>query len=93
MPKKSFKQIPKFKNYQEEKSFWQTHNLSDYIDFNQRPKSVYAKNLEKVVAIRFSVVDLARLRKIAAQKKRGVTPFIRQKMLEFLESREKSKKI
>jgi len=26
------KKIPKFKNYKEEAKFWDTHDISDYID-------------------------------------------------------------
>ncbi len=30
MTKQNFKKIPKFKNYQEEAQFWDTHDISDY---------------------------------------------------------------
>ena len=35
MPKKKFKQVPKFKTEAEERRFWKTHDTADYFDLSK----------------------------------------------------------
>ncbi len=43
---KKFKEIPKFKNEQEEREFWEIHDTTDYFDIS-KAKKVYFPNLKK----------------------------------------------
>jgi predicted DNA binding CopG/RHH family protein len=43
---KTIKTIPNFKNEEEEKIFWETHDSSEYLDWSQA-KSVQFPNLKK----------------------------------------------
>jgi predicted DNA binding CopG/RHH family protein len=36
--KKMYKKIPKFKNEQEEREFWETHDTTDYLDWSKAKK-------------------------------------------------------
>lgn len=76
--------VPKFKTYQEEAAFWQTHNLADYLDFYGRKKNLYQKNLQKNLTVRFSLETFGQLKKLATKKGLGVTSFIRHQMMEVL---------
>ena len=38
---KKFKMIPKFKNEDEEKEFWSTHDSTDYIDWSKAEKTIF----------------------------------------------------
>ncbi|MBS1515051.1 MAG: BrnA antitoxin family protein [Bacteroidetes bacterium] len=46
MSKKKFKQIPKFKNEDEEREFWATHDTTDYVDWKNDGKIVEFPNLK-----------------------------------------------
>jgi hypothetical protein len=43
---KKLKEIPKFKNEQVEREFWETHDTSEYFDLS-KAKSVSFPNLKK----------------------------------------------
>jgi len=52
---KKFKRIPKFKNEEEERKFWATHDSTDYIDWAKAAKNVVFPNLKpttKPISIR-----------------------------------------
>jgi len=38
---KKLKKIPRFKNENEEREFWATHDSADYVDFNNTQKAVF----------------------------------------------------
>lgn len=81
---KKMKTIPKFKNREEEAQFWDTHDLTDYVDFSSATVGSVL-NLEKGVTVRFKTEDLAKLRKDADRKGVGVTTLIRMLALEYLD--------
>ena len=39
--KKKFKPIPKFKNEDEERDFWDTHDLTDYFNMDKAEEAVF----------------------------------------------------
>jgi len=43
---KKFKKVPKFKNEQEEREFWETHDTTEYFDWS-KAKKVTFPNLKK----------------------------------------------
>lgn len=67
---KKIKNIPQFKNEDEERKFWATHNTSDYFDV-KRPVKLGLSNLKrstKPVTVRLPE-DLIKKLKILANKK------------------------
>ena len=68
--KKADKQIPKFKNEDEEREFWATHSPLDYFDFKKFKRASFPKLKPslKSISIRLPEDMLAEL-KILANKK------------------------
>ena len=65
--KKKFKPIPKFKNKDEERDFWATHDFTDYFDMNKAQRAIFP-NLRlstKTISIRLPEWLLARIKELA----------------------------
>lgn len=70
MKVKKLKPIPYFKNEDEERDFWDTHDSSDYFDWS-RAKHVIFPNLQltkKPISLRMTTGLLARVKMIANKK-------------------------
>jgi predicted DNA binding CopG/RHH family protein len=39
--KKSYKQVPEFKNEDDERKFWITHDTADYFDLSQAKQAIF----------------------------------------------------
>lgn len=65
--KKNLKPIPKFKNEDEERDFWDTHDLTDYFDVSKAEEVIFPnlKPSTKTISIRLPEYLLARLKEIA----------------------------
>ena len=44
---KKFKSIPKFRSEKEERKFWETHDTTDYIDWDKAERDVSFPNLRR----------------------------------------------
>jgi len=70
MKAKKFKLIPHFKNEDDERDFWATHDSSDYFDWS-KAKHVIFPNLQltkKPISLRVTTSLLARVKMIANKK-------------------------
>ena len=69
MPKR-LKKIPKFKSEKEEREFWQTHDSTEYVDWNKAERASFPnlKLTSKSVTVRLPQSMIDRL-KIKAHKK------------------------
>ena len=76
--------IPKFKNYEEEANWWDTHSLADYKDEFQPVKVRFAKNLSHGITVRLDPKTIDMLRKKAHVKGIGPTTLARMWILEHL---------
>lgn len=68
---KKLKQIPKFKNEDEEDKFWATHDSTEYIDWSKAVVNPVLPNLKpstKTITIRVSQSLLDSLKMIANKK-------------------------
>lgn len=68
MPRK--KQIPKFKNEDEERAFWDTHDSTDYVDWT-KGKRVTLSNLKpstRTISIRLPETMLEQLKLLANKR-------------------------
>ena len=67
---KKIKLIPKFKNEDEERNFWATHDTTDYFDFSKPIKldSSKLKPSTKPITIRLPESLLASLKSLANKK-------------------------
>ncbi|OGG29861.1 hypothetical protein A2971_01380 [Candidatus Gottesmanbacteria bacterium RIFCSPLOWO2_01_FULL_46_21] len=67
---KRFKELPKFKNEDEERDFWATHDSTDYFDWS-KAKRVIFPNLQltkKPISLRITNSLLAKVKAIANKK-------------------------
>src|SRR3989304_6861912 len=82
--KQKTKTIPKFKTIDEEKKFWDTHDLADYWGDFRPVKVSFAKNLSRGITIRLDDRTLNKLRLQARNQGIGPTTLIRMWILERL---------
>lgn len=67
---KKFKQIPQFKNEDEEREFWSTHDSTEYVDWSKAKRVVFPnlKQSTKTITIRVTESLLNALKAIANKK-------------------------
>ena len=68
MPKnKKLKTIPKFRNEDEERKFWATHDSTDYIDWDKAEEAIFPnlKPTTKSISLRLPEYLLARIKELA----------------------------
>ena len=67
---KTLKTIPKFKDDEEEREFWATHDSTDYIDWSKAKRTVMPnlKTSTESISLRLPSPLLARLKELANQK-------------------------
>ena len=82
-PRKS--RIPEFANREQEAEWWDTHDITDYLDELKPVKVRFAKNLCEGITIRFDPETLAILRQEAKKKGMGPTTLARMWVLERLQ--------
>lgn len=67
---KKFKQIPNFRNEDEERKFWDTHSSVDYIDWSKAKRAIFP-NLQltrKPISLRVTTSLLAKVKVVANKK-------------------------
>ncbi len=64
---KKFKPIPTFKNEDEEREFWGTHDSTDYIDWSKAEEAVFPnlKPSTRSISIRLPEWLIARIKELA----------------------------
>ncbi len=64
------KKIPEFKSESEERSFWETHDSSDYLDWSNAEQVVFSnlKTTTKAISLRLPESMLAQI-KVEANKR------------------------
>ena len=70
MPRNKIKPIPKFKNEDEEREFWATHDATDYFDMSM-PVSLDLSKLKpstESISLRLPAYLLARIKELANSK-------------------------
>ena len=70
MSKTKMKQVPDFKNEDEEREFWATHNLTDYFDMEKAEMAIFPnlKPSSRRISIRLPESLIYRLKQIANAK-------------------------
>ena len=64
---KTFKKIPDFKNEDEEREFWATHDSTDYVDRSKAEQVIFPnlKPTTESISLRLPAFLLARIKQIA----------------------------
>ena len=76
--------IPAFKSRAEEARFWDTHDITDYLDELKPVRLRVARNLNQGITIRFDTETLEQLRRQAHKKGMGPTTLALMWILERL---------
>jgi predicted DNA binding CopG/RHH family protein len=83
--------IPEFASREEEAEWWDTHDITDYLDEFKPVKVRFGKNLSEGITIRLDKETLAELRRRAHEQGIGPTTLARMWILERLRSRSQDK--
>ena len=64
---KKLKKLPKFKNEDEEREFWFTHDSTEYLDWSKAKRGIFfdVKPSTRTISIRFPNITLAKLKQKA----------------------------
>ncbi len=67
---KKLKQIPKFKNEDQERDFWDTHDFTDYFDMSKAQEVIFPnlKPSTQSISLRLPKYLLARLKQLANKR-------------------------
>lgn len=76
--------IPKFKNYEEEALFWDTHSIVDFKDELKRVNMEVKKPLKVTFSLRLDAKTISELDKVARKKGIGPATLARMWILEEL---------
>lgn len=70
MKKTNLKAVPKFKNEDEEARFWNTHDSTDYVDWDKAVRAEFSnlKPTTQTITLRVPLVLLNDIRRIANKK-------------------------
>lgn len=94
MPKK-LKEIPKFKNEDEERKFWANNDSTDFVDWNKAESKVLSKlkPTTKTISLRLSESMLEKIRLVANQRDVPYQSLIKIFLKERLDEELKTSKI
>lgn len=84
--------IPKFKTIEEERAFWDTHSIVDYLDELEETKELIFERppLKRNFQMRLDDETIKKLKKLAREKRMGVSTLIRSWIKEHLDKELKS---
>lgn len=72
--------VPKFKNLEEEREFWDTHDSTDYLDdFEVAKDVVFVRPKKEIISLRLEPKVIKKLRELA--DKEGLPPTTYARML------------
>jgi hypothetical protein len=83
--KTSLKIPPIFSTPQEEATFWDTHDVTEYAASLTSTPVTFRLEPTQGITVRFRMSDLGLLRALAHRKRIGVTTLIRMAALEYAE--------
>lgn len=69
--------IPKFKSLEEERNFWDTHSVTDYLKELKPVKVKFTKPKKKLISLRLETPQIEALKTIASHKGLGYLTLIR----------------
>lgn len=78
------RRIPEFATREEEAAWWDTHEITDYLDELTPVKVRFAKNLSEGLTVRLDPDTMAQLRREAHEKGIGPTTLARMLIKEHL---------
>lgn len=85
--KKQFKPLPVFKNEDDERKFWSTHNSTNYIDWSKAERVIFPnlKLTKRPISLRINESLLNKVKVIANKKDMPYQTLMKQYILEATE--------
>ena len=71
------KRIPKFKSLEEERKFWDTHPIDEYLDDLKPAKVQFTKPRKRLISLRLDTDQVESLKKLADRQGLGYLTLIR----------------
>jgi len=79
---------PEFNSLKEERTFWDTHDATDYLDdFEEAPDVVFAREKKAVLSLRLEPKISRKLREMALQEGLQPTAYARMLIIQGLRAR------
>ena len=78
------KKIPKFKSLEEERKFWDSHSITEFIDELKPIKMKFVRPKKKLISLRLDTPQIESLKKIASSRGLGYLSLIRSWIAERL---------
>jgi predicted DNA binding CopG/RHH family protein len=78
------RKIPKFRSLEEERRFWDTHSITEFLDELKPAKVEFVKTKKKLISLRLDVPLIESLKEIASRKGLGYLSLIRYWICERL---------
>lgn len=78
------RRIPKFKSLEEERRFWDTHSITEFMDELKPVKVKFSKPKKKLISLRLDSDQIKSLKEIASRKHLGYLTLIRYWISEHL---------
>ncbi|MEI6314273.1 MAG: CopG family antitoxin [Syntrophus sp. (in: bacteria)] len=79
---------PEFNSLKEERTFWDTHDATDYLDdFEEAPDVVFAREKKAVLSLRLEPKISRKLREMAIQEGLQPTAYARMLIIQGLRAR------
>ena len=79
---------PEFKNLKEERTFWDTHDATDYLDeFEEAPDVVFTREKKAVLSLRLEPKISRKLKEMPLQEGLQPTPYARMLIIQGLRER------
>jgi predicted DNA binding CopG/RHH family protein len=77
--------IPKFKSFEEEAKFWDTHDTTEFLDELKEAKNIkFIKPRKRLISVRMDETQIKPLKEIASAKGIGYLTLIRMWIAERL---------
>ena len=84
------KRIPKFKSLEEERRFWDTHSITEFLDELKPVKIQFAKPKKKLISLRLEIPQIQSIKEIASHKGLGYLSLLRYWITERLSREHKT---
>lgn len=81
--------IPKFKSLEEERKFWDTHSITEFIDELEPAKVEFRRPKKKLISLRLETQQIESLKKVASHKGLGYLSLLRYWITERLSKEHK----
>ena len=80
--------VPKFKNLEEEREFWDTHDSTDYLDdFEVAKDVVFVRPKKEIISLRLEPKVIKKLRELADKEGLPHTTYARMLIIKGIRDR------